>query len=130
MNKETKTYIITNIGCDDETEGEFDFTEDALKYSIKTAPAADVVPRAEVEELIRENESLAKTVIEGSELIRKLKRKVDKPKAEIAREIFEELEGYIYQHRYDSPYSTERHIDYDGFIELKKKYIGEQNDDA
>lgn len=37
---------------------------------------ADVVPKREVKELIRENESLAKTVNEASELIHKLKSKI------------------------------------------------------
>lgn len=45
---------------------------------------ADVVPRSEVEELIRENKSLAKTVNEASDLIRKLKSKIV-PRAEVVR---------------------------------------------
>lgn len=45
-------------------------------------PSADVVPKSEVEELIRENESLAKTVNEASELIHKLRSRVEKAKTE------------------------------------------------
>lgn len=45
---------------------------------------------------------------------------------ETVEQIFEEIEGCIYQKWGDSPYSIERHIDYDEFTELKKKYIGEQ----
>ena len=43
---------------------------------VNDSPTADVVPKSEVEELIRENESLAKTVNEASELIRKLRIKM------------------------------------------------------
>lgn len=46
----------------------------------------------QIEELIRENESLAKTVNEASSLIRKLRNKVEKSRGEVAREIFEEIE--------------------------------------
>lgn len=60
---------------------------------IDEIPRADVVPKSEVEEIIRENESLAKTVNEASELIRKLQSKVKKAKSDVAREIFEEIES-------------------------------------
>ena len=55
-------------------------------------PTADVAPKSEVEELIRENESLAKTVNEASSLIRKLRNRVEKSQTEVAREIFKEIE--------------------------------------
>lgn len=32
MSKETKTYIITNVGCDDSTEGEFEFTKEEYEF--------------------------------------------------------------------------------------------------
>lgn len=51
--------------------------------AIEDLPSADVVLRAEVEELKRENESLAKTVNEASELIRKHKSKLDLLKSTI-----------------------------------------------
>ena len=56
------------------------------------APTADVVPKREVEDLIGENESLGKTVNEASELIHKLRSKVEKSKTEVAREILAEIE--------------------------------------
>lgn len=87
-------------------------------------PRADVVPKSEVEELIRENESLAKTVNEASELIRKLRSKVNKSKNEVAREIFEEIEKALKLYkRYDLESGTyfECYLEAD-IAELKKKY--------
>lgn len=76
-------------------------------------PIADAVPRSDVEELTKENESLAKTVNEASELIRKLRsennrlkaydeerdiqlhqRLVREAKQEVAREIFKQAFDY------------------------------------
>ena len=59
----------------------------SVKRVLMQAPAADVVPRAEVEDLIRENESLAKTVIKSSELIRKLRSKLEKYRSVVERDI-------------------------------------------
>ena len=93
------------------------------------APTADVVPRAEVDELKRENESLATTVNEASELIGKQRTKIEKVKAEVAREIFEEIEVSIAVHAFTS--KSEDYADgmYDAIewvdskiAELKKKY--------
>ena len=104
---------------------------DALIY-IDDAPTADIVPKSEVEELKRENESLAKTVNEASELIRKQRTKIDKVKAEVAKEIFEEIEVSIAVHAFTS--KSEDYADgmYDAIewvdskiAELKKKYTGE-----
>lgn len=82
------------------------------------APTANVVPKSEVEELIRENESLAKTVNEASGLIRKLRSKVNKSKNEVAREIFEEIENlYMEEHN-----GCAVHMSRYEFAELKKKY--------
>lgn len=118
-----------------------------VKRAIENTPIADVVPRSEVEELTKENESLAKTVNEASELIRKLRSEYEelkaklekqdlwekllkaeshapiiaKAKQEVAREIFREL-------KIKSPFFCENQIAYDHFneeiAELKKKYIG------
>ena len=82
--------------------------------AIQMQPTADVAPRAEVDELKRENESLAKTVNEASELIRKQRTKIEKVKAEVAREIFEEIERETKNHGIAY---TQRKI-----AELKKKY--------
>lgn len=51
--------------------------------------------KEQIEELIRENESLAKTVNEASELIRKLRSKVKKSKSDVAREIFAEIDRAV-----------------------------------
>ena len=74
------------------TEALNSYREKVLQ-AIDDTPTADVVPRSEVEELKRENESLAKTVNEASELIRKLRSKVETSKTEVAREIFEKIES-------------------------------------
>lgn len=77
---------------------------------------ADVVPRSEIEELIMENESLAKTLNEANSLIRKLRNKVEKSRVEVAREIFAEVEKII---------SRVLCLDinaYSAYEELKKKY--------
>lgn len=89
-----------------------------LRKALQILPTADVVPRAEVEELIKENESLANTVNEASELIRKLRSKDEKTKTETAptvskmeqvryevvREIFEEIERHL------NPYQIQEDI--------------------
>ena len=69
-----------------------DIATDEVIWFLRTFPTADVAPKSEFEELISENESLAKTVNEASELIRKLRSKVEKSKTEVAREIFEEID--------------------------------------
>jgi hypothetical protein len=97
------------------------FCDCGEEYSpdLSKIPTADDVPKSEVEELIRENESLAKTVNEASELIRKLRiniyelkkdryqvlpdgrieliprTDIDEIKREVAREIFEEIEQWF-----------------------------------
>ena len=94
-------------------------------------PSADVVPKSEVEELIRENESLAKTVNEASSLIRKLRNKVEKSQDEIAREIFAELDNILYKFAYPSLTAIGTinvitaegyHLHTRDYSELKKKY--------
>lgn len=163
----------------------------AFREFVDQLPTADVVPKSEVEELTRENESLAKTVNEASELVRKLQSKVKKSKseveeleaererqyeqakadilanmadggtschwcidehkaqakAEVAREIFEEIEKEIkaalesnykvlsqFEQSDELWYRVNGKIDalrgIDGFVEeLKKKYIGVKEDD-
>ena len=93
----------------------------SLREVLEQTPTADVVPRETVEELINENESLAKTVNEASELIHKLRRKADETKAKTAREIFAEI--------YEDCIDQFGYMDYEALAELKKKYIGEQNDE-
>lgn len=102
------------------------------------------VPKSEVEELKRENESLAKTVNEASELIRKQRTKIDELKKDryqilpngnveliprtdideikrgVAREIFEEIESLLRRYTFDNDYISLGVRD--EFAELKKKY--------
>ena len=97
---------------------------------LELLPPADVVPKSEVEELNRECESLGKTVNEASELIRKLKGKVEEAKAEVAKEIFEEIENALFNnHCLDewSDYPTPHYYEElkDEIAELKKKYTEE-----
>ena len=99
--------------CEQFNENKDDNNQKCHFFNDHYVPAADVVPKSEVEELKRENESLAKTVNDASELIRKLRSKIDelkkdryqvlpdgriellprtdveKIKTEVAREIFE-----------------------------------------
>jgi hypothetical protein len=99
------------------------FLLDVVENLLKKFPTADVAPKSEVEELIRENESLAKTVNEASELIRKLRSKVDKSKTEVAREIFEEIESMLIRYTLEDGYGEYISTDsVDEFAELKKKY--------
>ena len=100
-------------------------------------PTADVVPKSEVEELIRENESLAKTVNEASELIHKLRSKVEESKTEVvptvskmeqvrlevAREIFAEIDRAVENSEIEwgTIYGVKLCI-----AELKKKYTEEK----
>jgi hypothetical protein len=122
-------------------DGKYTINAKAVKFAIDNTPTADVVPKSEVEELSREYESLAKTVNEGSELIRKLRSKIDdikkdryqllpdgrlellprtdidKIKTKLASEIFAEIER-------NSNYSNfEFVVLYKKcYAELKKKY--------
>lgn len=86
----------------------------AVADAIDNIPTADVVPKSEVEELKRENESFAKTVNEASELIRKQRTKIEKVKAEGTREIFEEIDRMCID--------TFGNFNHRVFAELKKKY--------
>ena len=105
--------------------------------------------KREVEELTRENESLAKTVNKASELIRKLRSKIDelkkdryqvlpdgrrellprtdidKIKTEVVREIFEEIENDYADFLFDGLRNVVVITEKD-FCELKKKYTEEK----
>ena len=107
---------------------------------LNNQPTADVVPKSEVEELSREYESLAKTVNEASELIRKLRSKIaelkkdryqvfpdgkieliprtdiDEIKREVAREIFEDIEcAMCLAERQHRPFNSRDYVDYYDF---------------
>lgn len=79
--------------------------------------------KEQIEELIRENESLAKTVNEASELIRKLRSKVKKSKSDVATEIFEEIETCMKDFEDDDDGYILKKCEFEFFMrELKKKY--------
>ena len=60
-------------------------TLECVERAIRNAPTEDVVPRSEVEDLQREYDSLAKTDISSTELIRKLKGKAEKANQEVEK---------------------------------------------
>lgn len=103
--------------------GNYPINAKAVKCAIEQSPTADVIPRSEVEELARENESLAKTVNEASELIHKLRNQVKKAKAEVAREIFEEIDILVDDWKHSRIQSIQFIAE---LAELKKKYTGEK----
>ena len=79
-------------------------------------PTADVVPKSEVD----------KTIAEWAYLHADVLNKLENAKAEVAREIFEEIESLLTLYTYEDNYG-----DYistglaDEFAELKKKYTEE-----
>ena len=87
-------------------------------------PTADVVPKSEVEALEREIARLKKSTLPSycQAVSEEEAIKIGKQygRAEVAREIFEEIE------KRSSMWGGERHINYKVFAELKKKYIGEK----
>lgn len=110
------------------------------KNELDEMPIADAVPKSEIEELIRENESLAKTVNEASSLIRKLRNKVEKSQTDVAREIFEKIESakvsigdfkiktfkIISLGEVSEQTITGDIVAFSDIAELKKKYIPEE----
>ena len=104
---------------------EFVYTED-----IDKAPTADVVPKSEVERLERICNSYALQY--GT--VRDQQKVIDKAKAEVAREIFEEIENIIENNRYKSYLANSPFWGWsyrivgiiNGIAELKKKYTEEK----
>lgn len=97
-----------------EGSGGYYIAEDALNYSVKTAPTADVVPKSEVERLQEEIETLK----DNNEHLAVL---LTEAKQEVAKEIFEEIEsifidGCDYYHT----------MEIGDYAKLKKKYPGEK----
>lgn len=98
----------------------------------------DVVPKSEADEIAEE---LSDTIVMKDELfdeVIKLRGELANAKAEVAREIFEEIERFLYMHfrfckeeigNYDTEYvkcRMELNTQIQNFIaEFKKKYIGE-----
>lgn len=100
-----------------------------IANAFEDIPAGDVVPKSEVEELIRENESLAKTVNEASELIRKLRSKVKKSKSDVAREIFAEIEACMKDFEDDDDGYILKKCEFEFFMrEIRDKYTESEND--
>ena len=95
----------------------------AIEQIANECTTADVVPKSEVEELNRECESLGKTVNQASELIRKLKGKVEKAKTDVAREIFEEIKICL-EYEYMSYLKAYDYTLLTRIEDLENKYIG------
>lgn len=94
-----------------------------LQYArsvVETAETADVVSKSEVE-------FLRKTIAENAQKSLEVTlEEIEKTKAEIAKEIFEEMDNIIYNLR-DSPFYSSSDAVYE-LTELKKKYTGEKED--
>lgn len=92
---------VRGITFIDENRSDVLISFSEVRKALRMLPVADVVPRAEVEELIRENKA--------SELIRKLRSKDEKAKTKVAqtrskmeqvqkeiiRDIFEDFEKFV-----------------------------------
>ena len=98
----------------------------AYRYDINEIPAADVVPRAEVEDWQAIAEGYQKMFEDSYD---RHQAEVAKIKAEVAREIFAEIEKCLGVALMSWSAGTPVFcIGFDVFAKLKKKYIGEQND--
>ena len=86
---------------------------------IDNAPTADVVPKSEV--LLASDDAIRKLL----ELHAYSNEQYEKIKTEVAREIFEEIEGTLIDSKYIP--DCAKFIDMDRFAELKKKYTEEVN---
>lgn len=102
-------------------------------YAIRDVQTADVVPRAEVDELVHKLECLLCHATGGklsyhTYPLGTMERAVsdyiqecyDEAKAEVAREIFEEIEKYYCVNKFGEAY-----VHFDSIEEIKKKYMGE-----
>lgn len=87
IQKNIKTYW-------NEGSGGYYLAEDALNYSVKTVPTADVVSKSEVEELSGKYEDLKLKYADLQKDKDELIACGDDKKADVAREIFEEIEEY------------------------------------
>jgi hypothetical protein len=86
---------------------------DGVYAVIDTFPAADVVPKSELEQL-KHKYDLA--VAERVANIEGFTEQLSRSKADVAREIFAEI--------YEDCFDQFGYFDYDAFIQLKKKYTG------
>lgn len=103
-------------------------TELGLKAAIsfaETLATADVAPKSEVEKEIKNWQELyADTVSKWEKAYEELEIKLENAKAEVATEIFEEIEHEMFM--CDPDYGWLYHK----FNELKKKYTGEVEGDG
>ena len=101
-------------------------TDDALNI-IEDAPAADVAPRAEVEQLQEVNADLNESLRLACEANKDLQAAIAEVRAEVAREIFEEIEkhGRKMQSSDFSGDFWDIAVLMSDIAELKKKYTGE-----
>jgi DNA-binding transcriptional regulator YbjK len=103
---------------------------------VKDAPTADVAPRAEVEKLQEVNADLNESLRLASELNKDLQAKVDRwrfgleavleeraeDRAEVAREIFEEIEKHLFVIAPIEEFDGWARIQLADIMRLKKKY--------
>ena len=104
------------------------YTEEQNKYfnmglkcavrDVKSQPTADVVPRSEVEQLQKERDEYKEHV--DNDIIY-----VHRIKAEVVREIFEEIDGFFKRYTTDKNYYMDD-IEND-IAKLKKKYTEADN---
>ena len=85
---------------------------------IKNFGEDDVVPKSEVERLKRENEVLKTN---NMSMCQSMPNIAKAERAEVAREIFEEIERNIINSNFEFMFVNKKY-----FAELKKKYLGEK----
>lgn len=91
-----------------------------VKNAIRKAPAADLVPQAEVEQLRHKYElAVAERAANVAGFIEQLSRS----KSKVAKEIFAEIERFMLDGEIGGKYAT-KVINPDKYAELKKKYTG------
>ena len=124
-------YIECEVACAEIDKGDLLVGNNAefAKEIINRTPAADVVPKSEVDMC----QHLLKDAWKRIEELDELCGELQKEKAEVAREIFEEIETLIKNNCLTI--TDDRGIK--GYVnssvhfavsELKKKYIGKEND--
>ena len=107
------------FGCNQEFSDEpCEPNECALRQAIKAVPTADVVPKSEVERL----QEMLDATIAGQETLQK---SLVNAKAEVAREIFAEIEE-ILEYWYSATPDSYSGVILTYITELKKKYIPQE----
>lgn len=126
-------YIDTDLAKEALTGWETDPTDEEIILTIDRIPTAAVVSKSELEQLQEVNADLNESLRLAAEANKDLQAEVDRlrfnlkavlderaeDKAEVAREIFEELDKKIFHHIPDL-------YTFEIYTELKKKYTEEQ----